>query len=91
MFDQYGNFNGSIPSDCVRDCTTPGQDASSAVQYWVDKLRFVVPPKLARDYLHDFGAWDDLADVDAPTLSGRVLWVACGALMESGEWSGVMR
>ena len=90
LFDQYGNFNGEIPAECVADCTTPGQDADESVTYWRTRLDFSVPRDLAIRYLKDFGAWDDLAEASDTTLAERCLWIACGDIRENGEWFGLV-
>ena len=90
LFDQYGNFNGKIPAECVEECTTPGQDASEAVEAWIERLDFRVPREQAIKYLKDFGAWDDLAEASNATLAERCLWVACSDIKENGEWLGLV-
>jgi len=77
-----------LPEECVRDCSTPGQDASEAVSYWRRRLGFTVPRAFAVDYLRGFGAWDDLATADDETIAERVLWIFAGDAREalaSGE------
>jgi hypothetical protein len=89
QFDEYGNFLGKIPKQCVADCSHSG-DCYSDVVAWVDKLSFNVPPSLARRYLQDFGAWDDLDDCSHDVLNQRVLWIACCDIKENGDWYGVI-
>ncbi len=86
---------GEFPSDCVADCSGQG-DVTEAVAYWRNKLGFAeaLEPveQLARDYLREFGAWDDLDDADLEeTIADRILWCACCDIKESGEpWLGLV-
>lgn len=91
-FDGRGNLIKDIPAECIRECSGSG-DVTESVKFWVVKLGFDVSPALniARKYLDEFGAWEDLEEVGSYTLSQRVLWVACCELNEnpSGEnWDG---
>lgn len=90
-FDQNGWLIKDIPEDAWRECSAPGQN-DEAVEYWLHKLRFYVPKKLqkqARDYLAEYGAWDD-AELDAwlstedteHELALRVLWLFSGDIRE---------
>jgi hypothetical protein len=89
MFDEYGNFLGEIPEECVTACSHSG-DCFDDVVYWVDKLSFDVPDNRARKYLKDFGAWEDLDTCTHGTLVIRVLWIACGEIKETGVWFGLV-
>jgi hypothetical protein len=89
-FDEYGNFSGTIPQECIKECTQPGQDASIPVSFWVRKLGFSVPRQLAEKYLEEFGAWDDLQTASDTKLAERVLWIACGDIDEDGGWFGLI-
>jgi hypothetical protein len=89
LFDAHGWFTGTLPEDCVHDCSGPGP-ADEAVEYWRGKLAFQVPVELAIRYLREFGAWDDLLEAGQEVLSRRCLWIACGEIKESGEWLGLV-
>jgi len=89
QFDEFGNFLGKIPKQCVSDCSHSG-DCYSDVVAWVGKLSFDVPPYLARRYLQGFGAWDDFVDCSQDVLNQRVLWIACCDIKENGDWYGVI-
>lgn len=75
-----GQHIGTIPRECVEDCTTPGQPADESVAYWVRRLAWNPPRELAIAYLRSFGAWDDLDTVDDETIARRTLWCVCGDL-----------
>lgn len=94
-FDSDGWLMKEIPTDCIDECSQPG-DVTASVQKWVMRLGFDVSPCLnvARKYLQDFGAWDDLVatDDEHPSilagsweLSQRLLWVACGNIAEESK------
>ena len=87
-FDNNGNLLGEIPQDCINDCTH-ASDCTQDVHYWLKELSFSVPADMARKYLQDFGAWEDLDTCSQDLLNERVLWIACGDLKESGEWFGL--
>jgi hypothetical protein len=83
MFDKYGWYIGEeIPADCVAECSASG-DVTAAVEKWTAKLGFFnVPLDLARKYLDEFGAWEDLDVVGTWTLGQRILWSACCDISE---------
>lgn len=85
-FNEWGWLNKRIPKACIEDCSGLGRK-DEAVAYWVKKLQFNIPRNLmkkAKDYLKEFGAWDDMdidfwAEADAidHELSKHVLWCFC--------------
>ncbi len=85
-FDSYGNLKQKISQDCINDCTHAG-DCTNDVQHWLKQLNFIVPADMARKYLQEFGAWDDLDDCSQELLNERVLWVMCGELKEEGYFN----
>ncbi len=90
VFDSDGEYCGpDIPQEAIDACSGPG-DASSAVAHWAKELAFVVPRKLAVDYLNEFGAWDDLETTSIETLTERVFWIACGDMRDNEEWFGLI-
>lgn len=78
-----------IPRECINSCSHSG-DCTQDVQRWIKKLNFNVPSELARKYLKEFGAWEDLEWCSQDILNERVLWVACCELKENGEWFGLI-
>jgi hypothetical protein len=88
-FDEYGNFLGELPEECVTACSHSG-DCFDDVVFWVSELNFNVPTELAKKYLEEFGCWEDLDTCDQDTLNVRVLWIACGDIKETGDWYGVL-
>ena len=93
---KYGILmDGEFPPECVADCAGQG-DVTEAVIYWRNTLRFAeaLEPveQLARDYLREFGAWDDLDEADLEeTIADRILWTACCDIKESGKpWHGLV-
>jgi hypothetical protein len=91
-FDKSGYLLGAIPKDAVSDCTTPGQDASPSVEYWVKKLGFTVPRDKATQYLKTFGEWStrELQGKSDEDLTSTVFWIACGYIKDNGEWFGLV-
>lgn len=83
---------GSFPAECILDCSASGQVVES-VQYWRDKLDLIEslePVKSqAISYLREFGAWQDLGCASMEDIADRVLWTACCAIKEEGEWLGL--
>ena len=91
-----GDFRERLTPEVLRgryDCGASGS-VDSAVEYWREKLKLsdaLAPVRaLAERYLHEFGAWDDLATADIDTLANRVLWTACCDIREQGEWLGLV-
>ena len=58
----------------LRDCFTPGLDASPSVQYILDTWRVDADPDI-RNYLAGFGAWDDDDLSDHDDNVERCLWI----------------
>lgn len=90
-FDQYGWLQKAIPEEAWKECSAPGRN-DEAVEYWLKELKFHVPNDLhqqARNYLAEFGAWDD-AELDhwmetedtEHELARRVLWLFSGDIRE---------
>ena len=79
-------FIGTLPEECILDCSTPGQDAIESVEYWIKCLGFNAPEDYTREYLKGYGAWDneELSDHDANLK--RLLWIMCGNLREDREY-----
>lgn len=95
-FDMQGNFNGTLPQECIEDCSQSGDNINN-VMFWCDKLDWYGlfdshsgVRALARTYLREFGAWEDLDCCDSSILAERVLWLACGVASEQGEWFGMV-
>lgn len=75
-----------LPPDCIVECSAPGP-ADAAVDYWLSRpeVREVImraPADDLRDYLRDYGAWDDEDLEDDETNRQRLLWLACGDFAE---------
>lgn len=90
-FDRYGWLIKDIPKEAWKACSAPGSN-DEAVEYWLHELQFYIPNNLhqqARNYLAEFGAWDD-AELDhwmktedtEHELALRVLWLFCGDIRE---------
>jgi hypothetical protein len=84
-FDKYGNVLRTIPEEAVSACTVGGQDASDPVAYWVETLNFDGPADAIRDYLREFGAWDDEQLSDWRENLHRLFWIFCGDLKEDPD------
>jgi hypothetical protein len=65
-----------LPEDCISDCSAQGS-VDEAVEYWVKQLDFEAPEQKVKDYLKDFGAWDDDELSDHDSNLQRLLWVVC--------------
>lgn len=92
FFDDYGNFIGALPKDCIAQCSAPGP-VDDAVDYWRIVLGFRPPRYLAIPYLLSTGAWDEteLNQSDDIVIAQRVLWLACCDIKEGGEFLGLQR
>lgn len=90
MFNEYGHFTGTLPTECVEDCSAQGS-VDESVAYWRERLNFAVPRELAIRWLQDFGAWpvEGLQDMTDTEIAEKVLWLACCEIRENGEWFGL--
>jgi hypothetical protein len=90
-FDCHGNLLGTLPADCIADCSHAGP-CDEDVKHWRERLQFQVPRERAIAYIREFGAWtaEELADKTDDELAKVVLWLACCHLRESGEWWGLV-
>lgn len=70
----------------LEDCCSPG-DVSESVAYVVRRYKQVfdpIPSSDVRDCLAEYGAWQDLDDVDRKTLLERLVFVSARMLLEDG-------
>ena len=90
-FDSLGYLTGTLPEDCIGDCSHAGP-CDTDVEYWRKRLDFTVPRETAIGYLREFGAWtaEELAARTDDELAEVVLWSACCDFRESGEWLGML-
>jgi hypothetical protein len=77
---------GTLPQAAIDDCSTPGQDATASVKYWVHRLAFDAPADLTREYLAGYGCWDDDELADHDVNIQRLLWIICGNLREEPDY-----
>ena len=88
-FYDNGELKGTIPQDCVDDCSSSG-DVGGAVESWVEELEFVVDRTQAVKWLEEFGAWETLETDSIKDITQRVLWLACCDISEQDEWIGLV-
>ena len=90
-FDSRGYLLGTLPEDCIGDCSHAGA-CDADVEYWRRRLDFTVPRDRAIAYLREFGAWtaEELAARTDEELAELVLWAACCDVRESGGWLGLV-
>jgi hypothetical protein len=67
----------------VIDCSRSGQDVSSEVEFWVQKLNFDGPPWFIREHLRGFGCWDRRELCDHNENRKRLFWSLCCDIAES--------
>lgn len=82
-----GDFGLSLelPEECWKDCSTPGQDASEAVDYWLPRLSWEdASDEDVADYLKEVGAWEDLEDPQENRK--RLLWIASCEIRELPDY-----
>ena len=89
MFEHFNSESGAplvrLNSECVADCSAPGQDASEACSYWLGRVDWLADSSALRDNLRGYGAWDDLDEASEETLRTRSLWVAAVDCREDPE------
>ncbi len=73
------------PDEAIADCSRGGQDATEAVEYWIDHLGFTVPADEARECLKGYGAWDADELADDEENAKRFFWIMMG---DFHEWDG---
>lgn len=74
-----------FPTDAIEECSAGGQDATEAVEFWIDKLDFTVPADEARKCLKGYGAWDADELADDEENAKRFFWIMMGCF---SEWDG---
>ncbi len=80
------NSTRQLPAECIADCSGSG-DATKNVQFWVKRLDFDGPKELFKEYLKEFGAWDNEQLEDHEENRERVLWTwACNCYEEPGAY-----
>lgn len=84
MYDQREFLITDFPADAISDCSGPGS-ADDSVEYWVDRLDFRPAPDPVREYLKEFGAWDDTELRDDEQNRRRFFW---SLMCDFSEWDG---
>lgn len=74
-----------FPAEAIADCSRGGQDATEAVDFWIDKLSFSVDPDEARGCLKGYGAWNGAELADDDENARRFFWIMMG---DFSEWDG---
>ena len=69
-------IQGSHPGPCDLDIAELRQDPQIAEQ--LAQLK----PETLRDELKEYGAWDEVELADHEANLDRILWIACGDLMD---------
>ncbi len=79
----FNRFTLEVPEKAVEDCSRPGQDASEAVAYWLDKVDFshVVNEDIRRELL-DSGGWEREELEDNDENKKKILWMAACNIVE---------
>lgn len=90
-FDQWGNFIGELPEQCVKDCTHPGP-CDADTKFWKEQLDFDAPDEMARKWLR---GWLDYTDEELAAFTHDlvvryVLWLACCEIAEGDEFCGLI-
>lgn len=92
MFTHYDGMSGIKTVRLTRAqalaCSEPGRDASAAIAATLPHVEFLADDQALRRFLSEYGAWDDLAEVDTDTLCGRALWIAAGDIRDNPEQYG---
>lgn len=70
--------------EAVRDCSAAG-GCDEAVAYWIEKLNFDGPAWLIREHLKGCGAWDTQTLCDHQGNRGRLFWLWCCQIAQSGD------
>lgn len=80
-----GNYTEfQLPLEAVLDCSGSGS-VDDSVDYWQRTIELNIPRERIVKELSQYGAWEDLEEVDLDTLERRLIWVgACNAREEIG-------
>ena len=87
----YTHYNGTSGVETVRlsqeavDACSHSGDCAADVAYWVDKVEWLASREQLVEHLVEYGAWEDLNEVDLDTLRERALWLAAGEISEEPE------
>lgn len=84
--DIHADELDSALMDDLRDCTTPGQDATESVQYVIQNYSIEYDAADIRGHLYDLGAWDDDELEDEQENLVRLVWVMAGGIVENGSF-----
>lgn len=88
----FNRFSIDLPEQCILDCSSPGQDASESVAYWLPQITLELDEEKLRAELKEYGAWDNEALADHSANLERILWSAACNLREelTLEWRAAM-
>ena len=79
MTTQYfDRFSLAMPVEAARDCSTPGQDAQPAVEYWAERIPGLkrLDPSSVCAAREETGAWEAEELTSSTDNLERLLWVA---------------
>jgi hypothetical protein len=88
-FDEFGNFIGKLPKQCIKDCSHYG-NCEIDVKNWVNKLNFSAPFEMAQKYCLNTGGWEIEDLRDRNKVNENILWMICCEINEVGEFFGLM-
>ena len=90
FFDKNGWYiENSIPIEALEDCHHQGQ-CDGDVKFWVKKLNFDFPFELGKNWLREYGAWDDKELNNHEENKHRILWLLSGNFQDDGEILGLV-
>ena len=91
-FDEWGNFIGELPEQCVKDCTRMG-DVTDFLDEWIESLEFEAPRDLALVYLREcLGDYEDeeIAAFTQQQVNRWIMFFATDAIRNDGDFCGLI-
>tara|TARA_R110002020_G_scaffold367847_1_gene579754 strand:+ start:848 stop:1135 length:288 start_codon:yes stop_codon:yes gene_type:complete len=90
FFYENGEYiENSIPVEALQDCYHQGC-CDEDVSFWVKKLDFDFPVDMGKNWLKEFGAWNEKQLSDHGENKHRILWLLSGNFQDDQEILGLI-
>lgn len=77
----FNRFEITLSDACIADCSHQG-DCGEDVEGWTSRLNLDLDPKILREELAGYGAWDDEELLDHSENIRRIIWIAAGNIKD---------
>jgi hypothetical protein len=81
LWATFNYLEFQLPIDAVRECHHQGA-CDDDVQYWQKELNLNLDREKMIQELKEYGAWDNLTELDNDELEQKLIWIAAGNIQD---------